>query len=172
MKLHVELGSIITNWVMYKIIDENYTRLLIKRPDLDMKTVINIDKVQKGLPLSSQDLKKLRSLGLIEGSKSKLYVSAQVASLTDGKSDYIKNRAFDDAHYKDMIIEFITKFGSANRRDVDKLVMDKLSDVLTADKKSKKISNLLYDMAKNDGTIINTGSDRKSVWVLLKSLNK
>ena len=155
--------------ILGKIIDENYTRLLIKRPDLDMKTVINIDKVQKGLPLASQDLKRLRALGLIEGRKSKLYVSAQVASLTDGKSDYIKNRAFDDAHYKDMIIEFITKFGSANRRDVDKLVMDKLSDVLTDDKKRKKISNLLYDMSKNDGTIINTGSDRRSVWVLLKS---
>lgn len=158
--------------ILGKIIDENYTRLLIKRPDLDMKTVIYIDKVQKGLPLSSQDLKKLRALGLIEGRKSKLYVSAQVASLTDGKSDYIKNRAFDDAHYKDMIIEFITKFRSANRRDVDKLVMDKLSDVLTEDKKSKKISNLLYDMAKNDGTIINTGSDHRPVWVLLKSTNK
>jgi len=67
-----------------------------------------------------------------------------------------------------MIIEFLNKFGTANRRDIDKLLMDKLSDVLTEEQKRKKISNLLYNMAKRDGTIKNTGSDRNSIWVLLK----
>ncbi|HWP97155.1 MAG TPA: RNA-binding domain-containing protein [Syntrophomonadaceae bacterium] len=154
--------------VLGKIINENYTRLLIKRPDLDLKTVMDIDKVQKGIPLAIEDVRKLRSQGLIEGSKSKIYVSAQVASLTDSKSDYIKNRAFDDAHYKNMIIEFLTKFGNANRRDIDKLLIDKLSDVLTDDQKRKKISNLLYYMSRRDRTIKNIGSDHKSIWVLLK----
>jgi len=155
--------------ILGKIINENYTRLLIKRPDLDLKTVIDLDKVQKGIPLELQDVRKLRSQGLIEGAKSKIYVSAQIASLTDSKSDYIKNRAFDDAHYKDMIIEFLNKFGTANRRDIDKLLMDKLSDVLTEAQKRKKIINLLYYMAKRDGTIKNIGSDHKSAWVLLKN---
>jgi len=155
--------------ILGKIINENYTRLLIKRPDLNLKTVIDLDKVQKGIPLELHDVRKLRSQGLIEGSKSKIYVSAQIASLTDSKSDYIKNRAFDDAHYKDMIIEFLNKFGTANRREIDKLLMDKLSDVLTEEQKRKKISNLLYSMAKRDGTIKNIGSDHNSVWVLLKN---
>ncbi len=154
--------------ILGKIINENYTRLLIKRPDLDLKTVMDIDKVQKGIPLALEDVKKLRAQGLIEGRQSKIYVSAPIASLTDSKSDYIKNRAFDDAHYKDMIIEFLSKFGTANRKDIDKLLMDKLSDILTEEQKRKKISNLLYYMAKRDGSIENIGSDHKSVWVLLK----
>ena len=153
--------------ILGKIIDENYTRLLIKRPDLDLKTIMDLDKVQKGIPLAAHDIKKLRSLKLIEGSKPKIYISAQIASLTDSKSDYIKNRAFDDAHYKDMIIEFLNKFGTANRRDIDKLIMDKLSNVLTEEQKRKKISNLLYNMSKRDKSIENIGSDRKSLWVLL-----
>ena len=153
--------------ILGKIIDENYTRLLIKRPDLDLKTIMELDKVQKGIPLAAQDIKKLRSLKLIEGSKPKIYISAQIASLTNSKSDYIKNRAFDDAHYKDMIIEFLNKFGTANRRDIDKLIMDKLSNVLTEEQKRKKISNLLYNMSKRDKSIENIGSDRKSLWVLL-----
>ncbi|MEA1960476.1 MAG: hypothetical protein U9N81_04310 [Bacillota bacterium] len=88
--------------------------------------------------------------------------------ITDNKSDYIKNRAFDDAHYKSMIIEFLIKFETASRRDIDKLLIDKLSDVLSEEQKRKKISNLLYYMAKCDGTIKNIGSDHKSIWVLLK----
>jgi len=154
--------------ILGKIINENYTRLLIKMPDLELKTVIELDKVQKGIPLALQDVRKLRSLGLVEGRKPNYYVSAHIAEITDNKSDYIKNRAFDDAHYKNMIIEFLSKFGTASRRDIDKLLTDKLSDVLSEEQKRKKISNLLYYMAKRDGTIKNIGSDHKSTWVLLK----
>lgn len=154
--------------ILGKIINENYTRLLIKMPDLELKTVIELDKVQKGIPLALQDVRKLRSLGLVEGRKPNYYVSAHIAEITDNKSDYIKNRAFDDAHYKNMIIEFLSKFGTASRRDIDKLLTDKLSDVLSEEQKRKKISNLLYYMAKRDRTIKNIGSDHKSTWVLLK----
>ncbi len=151
-----------------KIINENYTRLLINRSDLDLKTIIDLDKVQKGKAISTEDAKKLRAQGLIEGRKPNYYVSAQVAAITDDKSGYIRNRAFDDAHYKAMIIEFLNKFETASRQDIDKLIMDKLSDVLSDVQKRKKISNLLYDMSKRDKTIKNVGTDKKPDWVLLK----
>lgn len=151
-----------------KIINENYTRLLIKRPDLDFKTVMDLDKVQKGMPITDEDAKKLRAQGMLEGRKPNYYVSANVAAITDDKSGYIRNRAFDDAHYKDMIIEFLNKFETASRQDIDKLLMDKLSDVLSDTQKKKKISNLLYDMSKRDNSIKNLGNDFKSKWALLK----
>lgn len=67
-----------------------------------------------------------------------------------------------------MIIAFLDKYGSANRKDIDKLLMDKLSDALSEKQKRSKISNLLYTMSKKDKTIKNTGSDHKPIWVLLK----
>jgi len=36
------------------IIDENYSRLLIERTDLDLGTVIMLDKVQKGQKISKE----------------------------------------------------------------------------------------------------------------------
>ncbi|MDD4753873.1 MAG: putative DNA binding domain-containing protein [Desulfitobacteriaceae bacterium] len=152
--------------ILGKIIDENYTRLLIKRPDLDLKTIMDLDKVQKGIPLAAHDIKKLRSLKLIEGSKPKIYISAQIASLTDSKSDYIKNRAFDDEYYKDLIISYLKKYEMASRKDIDDLLLDKLSSALDQKQKRNKVRNLLYTMSKKEGTIQNNGTSRNPIWVL------
>ncbi|MDD4549701.1 MAG: putative DNA binding domain-containing protein [Syntrophomonadaceae bacterium] len=152
--------------ILGKIIDENYTRLLIKRPDLDLQTIMDLDKVQKGIPLAVQDIKKLRSLKLIEGSKPKIYISAQIASLTDSKSDYIKNRAFNDEYYKDLIISYLKKYERASRKDIDELLLDKLSSALDQKQKRNKVRNLLYAMSKKEGTIQNNGTSRNPIWVL------
>lgn len=42
-----------------KILDENYTRMLINNTDLDLKTVIYLDKVQKNIKLSKEEYKIL-----------------------------------------------------------------------------------------------------------------
>jgi len=156
--------------ILGKIINENYTRLLIKRPDLNLKTVIDLDKVQKGIPLELQDVRKLRSQGLIEGTKSKIYVSAQIASLTDSKSDYIKNRAFDDEYYKDLVISYLKKYKTASRKDIDDLLLNKLSSVLDQQQKRNKVRNLLYVMSKKEGIIQNNGTSRNPIWVLKNSV--
>ncbi|MCX5823468.1 MAG: hypothetical protein NTY86_08180 [Deltaproteobacteria bacterium] len=76
------------------------------------------------------------------------------------------NRAFDDAHYKKMIISFITEYGSASRKDIDNLLLDKLSDALDEQQKKNKVRNLIYAMANKDNTIVNKGSSAKPHWVL------
>lgn len=155
--------------ILGKIINENYTRLLIRRPDLDLKTVMDLDKVQKGIPLAAQDIKKLRSLKLIEGSKPKIYISAHIASLTDSKSNYIKNRAFNDEYYKDLIISYLKKYKMASRTDIDDLLLDKLSSALDQNQKRNKVRNLLYGMSKKEGIIQNNGTSRNPIWVLKDS---
>jgi len=45
--------------------------------------------------------------------------------------------------------------------------MSKLPDILDEKQKLKKINNLLNEMSRKDGTIRNTGSKRKSKWVLI-----
>ena len=66
------------------------------------------------------------------------------------------------------LLDFIGEFGSASRKDIDDLLMDKLSDVLTKAQKKNRISNLLAAMARKDGSIRNQGSDKQSAWVLIQ----
>lgn len=61
--------------------------------------------------------------------------------------------------------KFIEKYESATRQDIDKLLLDTLSDALNETQKRKKITNLLYEMSSKDKIIKNTGSSKKSCWV-------
>jgi len=65
------------------------------------------------------------------------------------------------------LLDFIREFGSANRNDIDDLLMDKLSDVLTDKQKRYRVGNIIMGMARRDKTIRNQGLDRKPQWVLI-----
>lgn len=149
-----------------KIIDENYTKLLIKNTQLDIKTVMYLDKVQKREKLNENERKILKKQKLIEGRFPNIFVSSNVAVATGEKATYIKNRAFDKNFYKQLIINFIKKYSVATRKDIDELLMDKLPNILDEVQKRKKISNLLSEMAKKDKSINNGGSDNKPGWTL------
>ncbi|MCK4793230.1 MAG: putative DNA binding domain-containing protein, partial [Desulfobacteraceae bacterium] len=94
-----------------RLIDENYTGLLMEARDLPLATVILLDRVQKGQQIAREDANRLRKQSLIEGRFPKLFVSARIAAATEDKAVYIRHRAFDDAHYKQMILDFLKKFG-------------------------------------------------------------
>lgn len=156
--------------IIGKVLDENYTRILIERTDLSLETVIYLDKVQKKEKLAKEEAKKLKKQNLVEGRYPNLYVSSGIAAVTEDKSLYIKHRAFDNLHYKKMIISFIKEFGAASRQDIDKLLLDKLSDMLNEKQKLKKINNLLQEMVNKDRTIKNIGSRKRSKWMLTDPL--
>ncbi|MBI5100179.1 MAG: putative DNA binding domain-containing protein [Nitrospirae bacterium] len=149
-----------------KVIDEKYTRLLIRKTDLDLKTIILLDRVQKKGIIAREDASRLKKMKMIEGRYPTLYVAAPIASATNKRAEYIRNRSFDAEHYKKMVVAFIKKYDSASRPDIDKLLMDKLSDVLNENQKSNKIHNLLYEMSRRDKTIKNIGSRKRPEWVL------
>ena len=158
--------------IMGRLIDENYSRVLIEKADLDLGTVVALDKVQKRKPLRPDELKLLRRLKLVEGRAPNVFVASKIAALTGDKAQYIRNRAFDDAHYKKMILDLICEFGMATRKDIDSLLLDKLSDTLSAQQKQKRIGNLLYSMAHREKSIHNRGSDKKPQWVLVEAEEK
>ncbi|MBE0426007.1 MAG: hypothetical protein IBX72_05080 [Nitrospirae bacterium] len=141
--------------------------MLINKIDLSLKTVICLDKVQKRIKITKDDYKLLKSQKLIEGRYPKLFVTAKITALTGDKSTYIKHRAFNKKYYKAMIIEFIREFRSASRQDINNLLLDKLPDILNEKQKINKINNLLYEMSKKDGSIKNTGSDKKPCWIIV-----
>lgn len=149
-----------------RIIDAAYSRLLIQKTELSLAEIMGLDRVQKGLTLDAELLKRLRKSKLIEGRKNNLHVAAGIAEATASKADYIKKRSFDDAHYEKLIREYLQKFGRASRKEIDELLLDKLSDALDEKQKLTKINNLLTKLRK-DGVIHNTASKRAPAWALL-----
>lgn len=153
-----------------KVLDINYTRLLFDNPNFDLNTVFLLDQVQKGKRISAEESRKLRKMKLIEGKMPNLYLASNVASLLDEQDRYIKNKAFDDQYYKDLIVSYLKKFEKAQKKDIIKLIAPKLSDVLDEKQKENKVRNLLSVM-KTEG-IIDTDSDnkRRANWILIKKI--
>jgi ATP-dependent DNA helicase RecG len=155
-----------------KIIDPRYTRMLIRRKDLDMLDVISLDRVQKEYPLTDEEYHSLKSKKLIEGRRPHLFVSEQVAAETDTRAEYIRKRSFDKQHFKDLVISYLKRYQEADRKEIDKLLLDKVSDALDDDQKHMFIKNLLRDM-RREGTIHTTGSKTFGAkWVLTQSHKK
>lgn len=150
-----------------QIIDVAYSRLLIQKTDLSLPVIMGLDRVQKGLPIDGELLKLLRKEKLVEGRKNRLHVAATVAEATASKADYTKMRSFDDAHYERLIREYLEKFGSASRKEINDLLLDKLSDAMDEQQKLNKIHNLLTKLRKSS-VIENIGSRGQSSWVLLR----
>ena len=140
-----------------KILDENYTRLLIKNTDLTLFDVIALDKVQKKKPVTDAEFGRLKRAKLIEGRRPNLFVTSRIAKATDDKADYIRHRAFDKNHYKKLVLSLLRKFGPAKRKEIDRLLLGKLPDILTPQQKENKIRNLLQEMSKKDGSIKSVG---------------
>ena len=149
-----------------KILNVNYTRLLIEKTDLDLFTVILLDKVQKNIKISKDALRLLKLKRLVEGRYPNLFVSSKIASIIGEKAKYIKYRGFDKKYYRDMIINFIKKNDSASRREIDDLILNKLPDILTEEQKKRKINNLLNEMSGKSCLIKNIGSKKCSKWIL------
>ncbi|RZB34503.1 MAG: ATP-dependent DNA helicase RecG [Desulfobacteraceae bacterium Eth-SRB1] len=157
----------VTLEIMGRLIDENYSRILIEKADLGLRHVIALDKVQKRKKISRDELKMLRKEKLIEGRAPNVYVASHIAEITDEKAQYIKNRGLDDLHYENMVLGLIERFGHVKREDVNTLLFNKLPDVFTLVQKKNKIGNLLTKL-RESGLIINVGSRTAPRWELIK----
>ncbi|MDK2935392.1 MAG: ATP-dependent helicase RecG [Eubacteriaceae bacterium] len=150
-----------------KIIDENYTKLIYENPEFDLQTIYLIDRVQKHLSIDAKEIRTLRNLKVIEGKAPNIYLTPSIAQSIDAKAEYISNKGFDDQYYKDMIVEYLKTFERAQKKDISKLLWDKLPDVLNDKQKKYKIGNLLR--ALQDAELIerNNNNKRSGYWVLV-----
>ncbi len=145
------------------VIDEAYSRLLMVRTDLPLEDVLALDRVQKRLPITEDAVARLRKAKLIEGRRPHLHVSATVAAMTERKADYIRTRAQDDAHFAQLIIDYLSQYGGASRKEIDVLLGKYLPDVLDVTQQRSKVTNLLSKM-RRDGRIHNVGTQQKPRW--------
>jgi len=146
-----------------KIVDLAYSRMLIQKTELSLQEIFALDRVQKKLPLDDGMAKQLRRANLIEGRKPNYHVSASVAAATASKADYIRTRAQDDDYYNKLIRDYLVRFGTATRSEIDRLLWGKLSEALDDDQKHNKISNLITNMRRS-GKTINVGSRKTPIW--------
>ena len=153
-----------------KILDDKYTYILFNHPELDLETVYLLDQVQKGRGqlLTKEAVKYLRNHHLVEGRVNNLYLSAEVAQSIEEEAQYIKNKAFDDQYYRDMIIDYLEKFKKAKRRDIRKLLWDKLPAVLSDAQKENKIITLLTYLKRAGKIEMDSDNKQTGNWVLKK----
>lgn len=148
-----------------RVVDPAYSRLLMQETDLDLVDVVNLDRVQKKLSITEDAIKHLRRRALIEGRKPNFHVSAKVAAATATMADYVRTRAQDDEFYAKLLTDYLAGAGHATRREVDQLLIDKLSAALTPEQRSKKIANLLTKL-RRQGVIVNSGPRAAPQWML------
>ncbi len=153
-----------------RILDERYTRILMAQTDLDLTTIILLDRVQKGQRISADEAKRLKAARLAEGRYPNLMVAGRVAAVTGEKARHIRNRGFDSQYYRDLIVALVQEHQPVSREDIDKLLLDKLPEVLTQEQKLNRVHNLLRQLAAAQ-LIRNDGSRRFSKWVLIAREN-
>lgn len=149
------------------VIDESFARILVNNPSLTLPDVMLLDKVQKHKPLKEEEIAYLRKKKFVEGRKNNLFLSSKIATTSQHvglKSSYIKNKSFDDEYFKKLILEYINKFGRASRKEIDDLLLGKLSDNLTSQQKRYKITNLLTSLRTNE----KIKSGEKRMWYPVK----
>ena len=152
-----------------KILDEKYTKMLFEKTDLDIGIVMLLDRVQKGIHITKQQSDLLKKEKLVEGRYPNLYISKEISEITDEKAKYIKNRGLSNDMYKQMIIELIKTYGKATRNEINDLLLDKMPEFLSEDKKKRRIKYLLIECLQNkEKKIKNIGSRTNSIWVLNK----
>jgi len=147
-----------------KILNEEFAHILIKNPQLSLRDILLLDKVQKQSPLSSQEYKYLKKSKFVEGRKPNYYLSSQVIEPTKNeglKAAYIRNKGFDNTHYKKMILEYLKQWKEASRNQIENLLWDKLSDTLDEKQKKNKVMNYLQALRKNNKIGVGKGKKWK-----------
>lgn len=145
------------------ILDENYSRLLMEKSDLDLWQVILLDHVQKRVRISTEAHRVLKAAGLVEGRYPNLIIAANIARLTGQKAKYIRDRGFNKKYYLDMIETLIREQQPVPRSEIDRLLLDKLPEVLNTQQKKAKIHNLITELTRTN-RIENRGNKGSPAW--------
>lgn len=101
-----------------------------------------------------------------------IFLSASVSETIGEQSQYVKNKAFNDQYYRDLIVKYLEQYGSAKKRDVRELLWDKLPEVMDDNQKESKVKNLLAQMRRMGIITTDSENQQKSSWILVKDLNK
>ena len=150
------------------VVDEAYSSLLVKRPDLSLEDVCLLDRIQKHLGVTVAAVAHLRREGLIEGRMPHPHISAVVAEATGQQAEYMRKKELSGSRYRAMLIDYIGKFNGLTRKQINDYMIPEIRGELSIEEKTRKITNLLTYL-RQKGEIKNIGTDRKPLGVLTDS---
>lgn len=139
-----------------KVLDQEYAKQLATVDNLTLHDIIALDKVQKGQSVTEEEADALRKKSLIEGRKNSYIIAADVAKHTEQQAEYMQMRGLDDMHYQSLIVEYLKTFERGRLADFDKMLANKLPQVLNDKQRKNKVRNLLQKM-RRDGLVVSEG---------------
>ena len=157
--------SRVTVTITGKIIDVNYANVLVRNPDLSLRDIELLNRIQMKHPLAAAELSYLRKKRLVEGRMPNIYISKVVAQTTGQKVVYSRHKGLEGKACEDLLIRALKDHGSFSKGDVVKLLWNVLPDVLTDSQKQNKINNLLSKLRMR-GDIYCKASGRGSIWYI------
>ena len=131
-----------------KVINEKYVKLLKEDENLTLAHIIALDKVQKQQPIDAKMAKLLKSKKLIDGRKGNYFLSETASAQVGEMVEYVQNKAFNKKYYIDLSYELIKKQNAkgTTRKEIDSLIIPKLSKILNDDQKRNFVRNMLHQM--------------------------
>ncbi len=148
------------------VIDKNYSLVLMENSDISLMDSVLLDRVQKGEEISHDACMRLRKKHLIEGRYPHIYISRTVAGITDQKPEYSKHKGVNLEACEAVILSSLKDHGSLLRKEINDLVWNMLSDLLSESQKKERISYILKKMTR-DGIIYNTTIGNRSEYLLV-----
>lgn len=142
-----------------QVINREYSETLMENASLDLLTVVLLDRVQRGKPLTKEALRKLRNQELVEGRSPNIFISRKVAKITHQEAEYTDIKGLDDQWYRDLIVKALQDHGQLRRAALDKLLVPKLPGALSVSQKKNRIDRLLRELRIKG--VIQAGKDRK-----------
>lgn len=156
-------GDRVSVTVYGRIIDMNYTTLLMQNADITLDDAEMLNRVQLGKPLSDYEVTYLRKKNLVEGRKNALVLAKPLAQAVGKKAEYSRHKGLSDKACESLILEALDDHKELSRKEINELLSKSLSDRLTEKQRYDKISNLLRKM-RSRGDIINRGAGNVSFW--------
>ncbi|TXJ01168.1 MAG: transcriptional regulator [Neisseriales bacterium] len=140
-----------------KVLDVAYAKLLATNPELSLFDILLLDKVQKKKPLTDEEIANLRAKSFIEGRKPNVHISSNLAHEIAQQTDYMRQRGIDNEYCRKMIVDYLTKFKTGTREDFERIILDKLPEVLSESQKKTKIKNVLQSLKEQKVIEIESG---------------
>lgn len=139
------------------VLDLDYSLMLIKHTDLDLETVILLDRVQKHKPISAEAVKMLRSKQLVEGRKNALIVAKSIAQATEQEAEYSKAKGFSKEFCCNLILKALEEHEGLPKFKINQLLFEYLPQHLTEEQKDWKVSRLLTTLRDSGDIFLDTG---------------
>jgi ATP-dependent DNA helicase RecG len=147
--------------VMGQALSQDYTRLLMEQPDIDLADVLLLDLLQKGQELTAAQRHALRQRGLVEGRGSRTTISAGVAVATGREPEYVNDSGLDGDHFRALVLKMLAT-GPQPRSKINRLLLNKLpATIQGSTRRSSYVTRLLRDMVRR-GEIENVGGATKA----------